>query len=636
MKQFLSRFFDIKFWKFLLVGVINTLVGSCLTFGLYNFTPLGYWASSAISYALSSIVSFILNRKFTFAHKGPAASTAVRFALNIAVCYVLAYSIAKPLVTVALSAAQLSVKLVENIALLAGMIIFTGFNYIGQRYFAFRSDRSGESSLSAKKYSVTDILKMIFFATMTFAGCWIVFGGLGGVAAAICFCGFALICYKVDIPKFSFVIFALAFITRLILVLLIKTPPVSDFGLLLDASQKFAAGDFSFKDTIYFQMWPGQTGQVIFQGFLLKIWNSVFFLKLINCLAAAGIDVLIYLTARNFFSEKASQTAAVLYCFSAFPATLATVLTNQHVSAFLTYLAVFLLVAKRFSGMKCYVKYPLAAVLLVFSNMIRPDVLVIIVAVAVYCVFGIFSRLSAENLKKYGSRLLLFVGSYVLVGNLLSGAVALGGVNDSGLSNQNYLLKFVYGLNQESGGTYSESANRRIDEYIASGMERNEAEKILIEEEIKALAEKPENIVTLLDSKVKTVWAGEGIYWSLFHLLEEDYEKYYSLYLNVHGYELFCSWSSVVLALIGFCYSRLKNRRDLKRLIIPFIIFATFFIYLIIEVQSRYVYCAQISVYIMAAGGIEAFYEIFGIVKKHFNSNSDDRAVDKAAGKSAA
>ena len=36
MGDFIKKFFDIKFWKFILVGVINTLVGNGLQFVLFD------------------------------------------------------------------------------------------------------------------------------------------------------------------------------------------------------------------------------------------------------------------------------------------------------------------------------------------------------------------------------------------------------------------------------------------------------------------------------------------------------------------------------------------------------------------------------------------------------------------------
>ncbi len=137
--QRLRGVIDEKLLKFLLVGVINTLVGSAIMFGLYNLAGASYWLSSAANYVLTSILSFFLNKHFTFRSQGYSWREVWRFALNIAVCYLLAYGIAKPLVLWAMSSATDSLR--DNVAMLAGMCLFTGFNYLGQRFFAFAKKR---------------------------------------------------------------------------------------------------------------------------------------------------------------------------------------------------------------------------------------------------------------------------------------------------------------------------------------------------------------------------------------------------------------------------------------------------------------------------------------------------------------
>ena len=127
---------DDKFLRFLIVGAINTLVGTAIMFGLYNLAGASYWVSSAANYILTSILSFFLNKYFTFRNRGFSFRQVLRFALNIAVCYLLAYGIAKPVVMHLLAGQAKSLQ--ENAAMLAGMCLFTGFNYLGQRFFAFR------------------------------------------------------------------------------------------------------------------------------------------------------------------------------------------------------------------------------------------------------------------------------------------------------------------------------------------------------------------------------------------------------------------------------------------------------------------------------------------------------------------
>ena len=62
----IKQYLDLTFWKFILVGIINTLVGTTVMFVAYNLCHLNYWVSSASNYVVGSIVSYFLNKYFTF------------------------------------------------------------------------------------------------------------------------------------------------------------------------------------------------------------------------------------------------------------------------------------------------------------------------------------------------------------------------------------------------------------------------------------------------------------------------------------------------------------------------------------------------------------------------------------------
>lgn len=129
---------DKKLLKFLIVGVINTLVGTAIMFGAYNLLGCSYWVSSAANYILASILSYVLNKRFTFEHEGHVAKSSIRFVINIATCYLIAYGIAKPFAIWLLSGRSITIQ--ENVAMFVGMCIFTGLNYFGQRFFVFKQE----------------------------------------------------------------------------------------------------------------------------------------------------------------------------------------------------------------------------------------------------------------------------------------------------------------------------------------------------------------------------------------------------------------------------------------------------------------------------------------------------------------
>lgn len=87
---------DRKLLKFVAVGIVNTVVGTAIMFGLYNLAGCSYWVSSATNYTLTSILSFFLNKFFTFQNRQKSPAQVLRFAGNILVCYLVAYGAAKP------------------------------------------------------------------------------------------------------------------------------------------------------------------------------------------------------------------------------------------------------------------------------------------------------------------------------------------------------------------------------------------------------------------------------------------------------------------------------------------------------------------------------------------------------------
>lgn len=129
------RLFDRSFWWFMLIGAGNTLLSFFIMQGMYALGWGGYWQSSAFAFALTSALSFFLNKRFAFQNHDGLLGTGLRFALVIALCYLFAYSVARPLTARLLRG--LLPGPVDQAAMLVGQILFTGANYLGQRFFVF-------------------------------------------------------------------------------------------------------------------------------------------------------------------------------------------------------------------------------------------------------------------------------------------------------------------------------------------------------------------------------------------------------------------------------------------------------------------------------------------------------------------
>ena len=145
-----------------MVGVINTLMGWGIMLVLYNFIHMNYWVSSGISYFIGSVFSYHANSKLTFKVENKDKWLPWRFAINIIVCYLIAFSVAQPFVIYILSFRWIASivnriteivndiaglfgagpaepeAIVDNIAMVFGMGLFIILNFFGQKFFVFR------------------------------------------------------------------------------------------------------------------------------------------------------------------------------------------------------------------------------------------------------------------------------------------------------------------------------------------------------------------------------------------------------------------------------------------------------------------------------------------------------------------
>ena len=161
-KKLLSKtILDKTFWRFVLVGVVNTLIGLGVNYLVLWLLGLNgrvsenaaYWIASAANYTVGSIVSFFLNKYFTFKSRAKSAGEVFRFILNIIVCWIIAYGTAKPFVGWLFTKTWVfpwqnvqMPKAVGYVATLVGAGLFVILNYFGQRFFAFKKAGEDETA----------------------------------------------------------------------------------------------------------------------------------------------------------------------------------------------------------------------------------------------------------------------------------------------------------------------------------------------------------------------------------------------------------------------------------------------------------------------------------------------------------
>ena len=402
--------------------------------------------------------------------------------------------------------------------------------------------------------------------------------------------------FKMKIPKFSLVLFILSMISKLLAIILINPPIESDFLVMYQASKLLRVGDLSYTNLDYFIKWGYQVGHVFYQAMLLKICNSIFFLKIVNCLALSGTTLLIYLIVKELLNEKAAKFTSLAYMFYLHPVLLTTVLTNQHVPTFLFFLALYLTIRKDFFKNNQILKYIITGTLIGIGNIMRPEGIIFILTIIAYLLFICYK---SEKFKTGLLRVLALVLSYIIITKVCSFAFESFNLSKNGLNNQDPLWKFVLGTNYESKGRYSE------DDLIYL-MNREKELTIIKNRTIK----NPLQFSKLMVIKAKSFWLDNNLYWSNDYLNSKNITifskqvsgKKINEYLNAINEQVYTV--VFILALIGL-FSLIKNKYDKRVNLFIILLSAYFVVYLLIEIMNRYTYTPRVAIFILAGIGIE-------------------------------
>ena len=130
-----------SFFRFILVGIINTMVGLSVIVLLLNGLGFSYWSATFIGNVCGAAVSFMLNRTFTFKSAVPLSKGIPSFVFILFISYLLAYSISEQIVRIVSGYVLLPISK-ENVAVLLGMGLYTFINYFGQKYIVFAKTSS--------------------------------------------------------------------------------------------------------------------------------------------------------------------------------------------------------------------------------------------------------------------------------------------------------------------------------------------------------------------------------------------------------------------------------------------------------------------------------------------------------------
>ena len=417
---------------------------------------------------------------------------------------------------------------------------------------------------------------------------------------------------KYKFKHFSLYLILLAIIVRVVGIIVFNVPQTSDFKVLLEASQAFNLGDYSFSKTGYFTMWPYQTGFVLYEALMLKLINSEIFLKILNIFYEVALTYFIYRTVKSLKCEKEARIVSTLYAVFPFSIYAATVLSNHHFSSFLSYLSIYFLLKNNKEDKLS--NYIVAGLLLGISNVIRPEGIVVLFSYLLYRVLMISKKDFKETKRVLTNviRCSIFVLFYLLVNMGVSRYLVDNHINEDGLKNNNPLWKFVLGTNPDTCGRYDTN-----DEVYV-----NDPSKEL--EVIKERINSPLKIGKLLVCKTNnfvlngSLESSSGIYNDkTIHIMGLNI-SYKFLEDLVSGVNKVIYGLMIVGLIIGVTFKRKEILNS--NLFYFYILFITnTLVYLLIEIQPRYTYFINVTVFILGSVGLKELLKLWDKRKKFIN-----------------
>lgn len=130
-----------SFVRFIMVGVVNTVVGLSVMYLLLHLLGQSYWIATFVGNSIGAFVSFILNRNFTFKSQNSMSKSAVRFVIVILCCYFLSYEMGRSFVVDILKNNDFIPKNIQtDLSVLVGTCLYTLLNYFGQKLFVFSKE----------------------------------------------------------------------------------------------------------------------------------------------------------------------------------------------------------------------------------------------------------------------------------------------------------------------------------------------------------------------------------------------------------------------------------------------------------------------------------------------------------------
>lgn len=206
---------------------------------------------------------------------------------------------------------------------------------------------------------------------------------------------------NLSLPK----ILILAFVLRLIWILVIKTVPTSDFKLMYETGKLAAEGNFAaFHGLSYFNLFPHDSITVLYYSLFFKITNNpLFLIKFMNVVYETFVVYMIYVIGKNIYNKNLAKLGAfliaifppfIMYCSE-------TMAEHMAIPFFLVSVYFFI----KFIDTDSILFIFLSGIFLSLGDLFRPVGIIFFIA---YLIYFVIKKLILQR-KKYLIKLLAFI-----------------------------------------------------------------------------------------------------------------------------------------------------------------------------------------------------------------------------------
>lgn len=394
---------------------------------------------------------------------------------------------------------------------------------------------------------------------------------------------------------FIFYLILIAFIIRLLWVLLVQTTPVSDFKVMYNTAKAVSHGSYkAFHGTNYFARFAHDTIPILYYAMFYKISTApLLLIKLTNVIFSTAAVYALYSAVNQLTEKRIAIAAAVLMSF--FPPL---IMYNSQVvtenMAILFYIASIYAFAKFLnSGRKASIKYGwliLSGITLSAGNMFR---MVGIVFVTAYVLWFLLYKGIISGIKALPFLIISYIVPLLIVSNLLLSS----GITEVQLwdSKEPFWTSVLKGSNFNSGGLWNEEDAALPSKY-------NFDTEVVKQESIKIIEQRlfhtnPIKVAGLYIFKlgVEMSVCDYGAY--LNTTSENNYFRLLIM-VTINAYYILILYLSII-------YMKVAKKVPEEINFVIILIGGFLALYLISEVQPRYMFIVSWAFTVIAAMGLK-------------------------------